>query len=121
MRKKVRAKMEDTLTVSFCSSEEDCSGLCVTRRYGEHTGLIKMEVGEQADILYRLLTEQKTKGSFKPIDDNISKGAVIGLIRRSMEQIRENKNGEYTNKELSIDDLEKIMIQKVLELEAKDD
>ena len=51
----------DVLTVSFDSSSEDISGLCVARICGEKTTVLKMEIGKQADILYRLLTEQSAK------------------------------------------------------------
>lgn len=55
----------DMLTVSFDHSSKDKSGLCVARKSGEHTYILKMELGEQADILYRLLTEQMTKAEIK--------------------------------------------------------
>ena len=51
----------DVLTVSFDSSSEDMSGLCVSRICGEKITVLKMEIGKQADILYRLLTEQSAK------------------------------------------------------------
>jgi len=51
--------ISDILTVSF--DKEDDSALCVTRKYGDKTIMLKMESGDQADILYRLLTEQLTK------------------------------------------------------------
>lgn len=55
----------DILTVSFDSGSKDESALCVTRKCGEKTIVLKMELGEQADILYRLLTEQMTKAEIK--------------------------------------------------------
>jgi hypothetical protein len=55
----------DVLTVSFDSGLNDESALCVTRKHGEKTIMLKMELGEQADILYRLLTEQMTKAEIK--------------------------------------------------------
>ena len=57
--------ISDILTVSFESSLEDESALCVTRKYGDKTIMLKMELGEQAYILYRLLTEQMTKAAIK--------------------------------------------------------
>lgn len=57
--------ISDILTVSFCSGLKDESGLCVTRKYGEKSIILKMELGEQADILYHLLTEQMTKAEIK--------------------------------------------------------
>lgn len=53
--------MNDILTVSFSSSLEDKAALCVSRKIGDQITVLKMELGEQADILYRLLTEQTTK------------------------------------------------------------
>ena len=57
--------ISDILTVSFDNGLEDESALCVTRKYGEKTIMLKMELGEQADILYHLLTEQMTKAEIK--------------------------------------------------------
>ena len=53
--------MEDILTVSFDSGANDEAALCVTRKQGDHIIMLKMELGEQADILYHLLTDQMTK------------------------------------------------------------
>lgn len=47
------------------SNEEDESALVVMRRNGDKFELLKAEIGEQADILYRLLTEQMTKAEIK--------------------------------------------------------
>ena len=57
--------ISDILTVSFSSKLQGSSALCVTRKYGEKTVMLKMELGEQADILYRSLTEQMTKAVIK--------------------------------------------------------
>lgn len=57
--------ISDVLTVSFGNGLEDKSALCVSRRYGHKIVMLKMELGEQADILYRLLTEQMTKAEIK--------------------------------------------------------
>ena len=55
----------DVLTVSFDNSLEDESALCVVRKIGDQITVTKMELGEQADILYHLLTEQMTKAAIK--------------------------------------------------------
>ena len=57
--------ISDVLTVSFDNGLKDESALCVTRKYGGKIIMLKMELGEQADILYRLLTEQMTKAEIK--------------------------------------------------------
>ena len=57
--------ISDVLTVSFDNGLKDESALCVTRKSGEKIIMLKMELGEQADILYRLLTEQMTKAEIK--------------------------------------------------------
>ena len=49
--------ISDVLTVCFDSELKDKSALCVTRKHGEGIIVLKMEFGEQADILYHLLTE----------------------------------------------------------------
>ena len=55
----------DILTVTFDSSLDDESGICVSRVVHGETIVLKMELGEQADILYQLLTKQTTKASIK--------------------------------------------------------
>lgn len=55
----------DVLTVSFDSGLKDEPALCVTRKHGEKIILLKLELGEQADILYHLLTEQMTKAEIR--------------------------------------------------------
>ena len=55
----------DVLTVSFDSSLEDEPALCVARKIGDQITMLKMELGEQADILYHLLTEQTTKADIR--------------------------------------------------------
>lgn len=58
--------MEDLLTVSFAGNyEDDHSAICIARKTGDHIEVLKMELDEQADILYRLLTEQMTKAEIK--------------------------------------------------------
>ncbi|MBP5594992.1 MAG: hypothetical protein J6Y02_06395 [Pseudobutyrivibrio sp.] len=55
----------DVLTVSFDSGLKDESALCVIRNCNGEITMLKMELGEQADILYHLLTEQMTKAEIK--------------------------------------------------------
>ena len=61
--------VSDVLIVSFYSGLYDESALCVTRKYGEKIIMLKMELGEQADILYHLLTEQMAKAEIKAKSD----------------------------------------------------
>ena len=56
----------DILIVSFDSGLKDEASLCVGRKCGEKIVVLKMEIGEQADILYHLLTEQMAKAEIKP-------------------------------------------------------
>lgn len=65
MTKPTPKYVSDVLTVSFDHGLKDESGLCVARQLGEKVIVLKMELGEQADILYRLLTEQMTKVEIK--------------------------------------------------------
>lgn len=57
--------MSDVLTVTFDSSVDGEAGICVSRVVNRKFAVLKMELGEQADILYRLLTEQMTKAEIK--------------------------------------------------------
>ncbi len=61
--------VSDVLTVTFDKVEsnvtENESAICVSRKHGDKTVVLKMEVNEQADILYRLLTDQMTKAEIK--------------------------------------------------------
>ena len=57
--------ISDTLVVSFDAAVNDEIALCVFRRCGEKIVILKMELGEQADILYHLLTEQMTKAEIR--------------------------------------------------------
>ena len=61
----------DVLTVSFDSGLKDESALCVARGRGEQYVVLKMELGEQADILYHLLTEQMTKAGIKSESEGV--------------------------------------------------
>ena len=75
---KVEQKLiEDTLTVTFTNGLNDESGICISRVNNGTTHVLKMELGEQADILYRLLTEQATKTEFC-----ISREEVIKLLEK---------------------------------------
>ena len=61
--------VSDVLTVSFDSGVNDEAALCVARKQGDHIIMLKMELGEQADILYHLLTEQMTKAKIKESEE----------------------------------------------------
>ena len=58
--------ISDTLTVTFDNSLDDEAGICVSRVVNGKVVVLKIELGDQADILYRLLTEQTTKAEIKP-------------------------------------------------------
>ena len=55
----------DILTVAFVSGLKDEAALCVSRKNGGDFSVLKIELGEQAYILYHLLTEQMTKAEIK--------------------------------------------------------
>ena len=57
--------VSDTLTVTFDSSLDDEVAIYVSRIVNGKVVVLKMELGEQADILYHLLTEQTTKAEIK--------------------------------------------------------
>lgn len=57
--------VSDTLTVTFDISLDDEAGMCVSRVVNGKIVVLKMELGEQADILYHLLTEQTAKAEIK--------------------------------------------------------
>lgn len=57
--------VSDKLMVVFDSSLDDEAGLCVSRVANGKVVVLKMELGEQADILYHLLTEQTAKAEIK--------------------------------------------------------
>jgi hypothetical protein len=61
--------VSDKLTVTFDSSLDDEAGICVSRTVNGKTVILKMELGEQADILYYLLTEQTAKAEIKTEGD----------------------------------------------------
>ena len=60
--------ISDTLTVTFDSSLDDEAGICVSRVVNGKIVVLKMELGEQADILYHLLTEQTAKAEIRKGD-----------------------------------------------------
>ena len=51
----------DVLTVSFDSGLRDEASLCVSRKIGEELIVLKTVCGEQADMLYHLLTDRTAK------------------------------------------------------------
>lgn len=57
--------ISDVLTVCFDNGLNDESALCVARKIHGKTIVLKMETGEQADILYHLLTEKMVKAEIK--------------------------------------------------------
>lgn len=58
--------VSDILTVTFDSGLHDEAGICVSRVVDGKVVVLKMELGEQADILYHLLTEQTAKAEIRP-------------------------------------------------------
>ncbi len=70
---KIEKAVSDKLTVTFDSSLDDESGICVSRVVNGKTVVLKMELGEQADILYRLLTEQMTRAKIKTESEKVKK------------------------------------------------
>ena len=61
--------ISDILTVSFDSGLKDEAALCVTRKCGGKIIMLKMELGEQAEILYHLLTDQMAKAKIKESEE----------------------------------------------------
>ena len=57
--------ISDTLTVTFDRRLDDEAGICVSRAVNGKIRVVKIEIGEQADILYHLLTEQTAKAEIK--------------------------------------------------------
>lgn len=66
----------DILTVSFDfdSGLKEEPAVYVSRKHGERSIVLKMELGEQADILYHLLTEQMTKAEIKVESEVVENG-----------------------------------------------
>lgn len=69
-----KSKASDTLIVTFDRSVNDRAGICISRVVKrlidgrERAVVLKAELGEQADILYHLLTEQMTKAEIKEVE-----------------------------------------------------
>lgn len=61
--------LSDTLTVTFDNSTGDGPGICIGRVVNGKTTILKMELDEQADILYHLLTDQTAKAEIKTEGD----------------------------------------------------
>ena len=60
-------KKSDVLTVTYDYSDmKDVPALCVARHTGDTIEILKIALGDQADILYRLLTEQGINADIKP-------------------------------------------------------
>lgn len=61
------SKKSDVLTITYDYSDmKDVSALCVGRNTGDTIEILKIVLGDQADILYRLLTEQIVKAAIAP-------------------------------------------------------
>jgi hypothetical protein len=58
-------EVTDKLTVFFDSNIDDEAGMCISRVVNGEVVVLKLELGEQADILYHLLTEQSAKAEIK--------------------------------------------------------
>ena len=63
--------LSDRLTVIFDSGLDDESELCVSRLVNGKIEVLKIEIGEQADILYHLLTDQMTKAEIKAESEEV--------------------------------------------------
>lgn len=60
------SKKPDVLTITYdYSGMKDVSALCVGRHTGDNIEILKIVLGDQADILYRLLTEQTLNAGIK--------------------------------------------------------
>ena len=60
-------KKSDVLTVTYDYSDmKDVPVLCVARHTGDTIKILKIVQGDQADILYRLLTEQIVNAAIEP-------------------------------------------------------
>ena len=77
--------ISDILTVSFDNGLKDESALCVTRKQGGDYSILKMELGEQADILHYLLTNQIAKAEIKtekwiPVSERLPEVGIDVLV-----------------------------------------
>ena len=86
--------ISDVLTVSFESGLKDESALCVTRKHNGETIMLKMELGEQADILYHLLTEQMTKAKIKEESDGFFGDDRDFLTQEQIENLQQEDANE---------------------------
>lgn len=60
-------KLSDVLTVTYDYSDmKDVPVLCIGRHNGDTIEILKIVQGDQADTLYRLLTEQILNADIKP-------------------------------------------------------
>lgn len=64
-KREKKVNTTDILTVAFDSSLNDAAILAVSRKCGEDVVVLKLVFGEQADILYHLLTEQWATAEIK--------------------------------------------------------
>ena len=60
--------ISDILMVTFSRSLDDDAVMCVSRVVDEKIVVLKMELREQADILYHLLTEQTAKAEITQLE-----------------------------------------------------
>lgn len=58
----------DEFTIDFQRLDNGELGVCV-RKKEDMFAVLKIEIGEQAEILHRLLTDQTTKGMLKEEGD----------------------------------------------------
>ena len=59
-------KINDSLFVEFIEGGRFDPAICISRKASNGDKIfIKKEIGEQADILYRLLTDQSAKAEIK--------------------------------------------------------
>lgn len=61
------SKKSDVLTITYDYSDmKDVSALCVGRHTGDTIEILKIVLGDQADTLYRILTEQTLNAAIGP-------------------------------------------------------
>lgn len=89
--------ISDVLTVSFDSGSKDESALCVSRKHGEKINVLKMELGEQADVLYHLLTEQMTKAEIKALEQEPIFDKIRAEISDFEEEAFHRPNTDYSD------------------------
>lgn len=59
-------KLSDVLTITYDYSDmKDVPALCVGRHTGDTIEILKIVLGDQADTLYRILTEQTLNADIK--------------------------------------------------------